>query len=359
MQLQNRLQDAEASLQRLVTDLFLHNKEENAHDVLHYLEHEYIQFMQQVKEMCHQVWAKFDLLSMGLGVMCIIVNIILNIFVLSSVQGLSTDTWSGSVVMAVAVSCVFLVYSIVQSVYLEGTSVGILGFILGIFDVATLGFIIQMTRSNKCDQEKRISPASFQQKISLQNIVLTIIVLINLLCYFSNSFVVFEDDISLFSAQTLIWFICAKAVFSIFKDSKHLKESVKGKSRSGKPQEIGGAFLYSVLPILALTIACSFCVRLSKIFRSQREEQLTLDQWNDSLSTRETVDPSNNKNLEFFVSAACLVLLVYLPRRWLADSGNLNGVSGPVVCARYLLPAAAVCTIAHWALQVCTNSHYM
>ncbi|WAR00712.1 PIGO-like protein [Mya arenaria] len=352
MVLQAKLREAEAKLQRLVTDLFIHNVDNNAHEMLHYLEQEYIQYMHQVREMCRDVWAKFDNASMGLGIIFLVVTVVVNIYIISVVQHLSEDKWPGPTVIVISVSVVFLIFCVLQSFYLESSSVSILGFILGFFDIIALGIIIHVTRTNKDQNETSGSATSINTWISVDNIVSVTLVLINLLSYFSNSFVVFEDSISQFCFQSIVWYLCAKTVVNILKENRHLKDLSKPRTKSVKHQDIRKIVTKSVVPVMLLTATCSYFVRLSANFRNQREEQLTSEPLqNASISGEGNVVGNENRNMQFFLCSACFGLVVYLPQKWLKESGNLNGVSGTVLCARYLVPMAAVSTVLYWALQ--------
>ncbi|XP_052279184.1 GPI ethanolamine phosphate transferase 3-like isoform X2 [Dreissena polymorpha] len=347
--LQAKLTTAENRLQRLVTDMFIHNKEENAHEVLHDLEKEYRNFMFQMKEICREIWAKFDHGSMGFGIMFLIVAVAVNIYILCVVQDFSQDKWDGSIIIVLAVSIVFLVFSLLQ-VYLESSSVQILGFMLGLFDLVALAIIVQVTTSNRTERKPLQKTKYSNTWITLDTFVSTIVIALSILAYFSNSFVVFEDDLSLFCSQTMVWYICAKIVFCILKD-KAFKESNKSKLKGSKPTDIRKVLVSSLLPVVVTTTACSLCIRLSANYRQKREEQLTLDLLNKDSQSEESTSMAESKNVQFFVSTAMLVLTFYLPRKWLKESGNLNGVNFTVLCARYLVPLAAVSTMFYWALH--------
>ncbi|XP_053403963.1 GPI ethanolamine phosphate transferase 3-like [Mercenaria mercenaria] len=108
----------------------------------------------------------------------------------------------------------------------------------------------------------------------------------------------------------------------------------------------------SVILVLMLTFACSVCVRLSANFRTKREEQMTEEE--AAGETGET-NLDTNKNMTYFLSVACLLVSIYLPRKWLAESGNLNSASFSTLCARYLMPVAAFATVLFWAMQHLPN----
>jgi phosphatidylinositol glycan class O len=354
-----RLRNAEVQLQTLVTNMFTNSNEENVHEKLHYLEKEYKEYMQEVKKLCKEVWAKFDMTSIVLGLLILGVTLLVNIYLLYLASSLSEDRDNGTMIIVIILSLVFIVFSLVQSFYLNDGAVNIMVYILGLFDFVALGMIILITRSNLLRSEKTPSDSSVSfllkigkaLKTSIDNSVIGIIILITCLSYFSNSFVVFEDDVCLFLTQTCILFFYSKVILKLSKETKFTKDHSKTKSKSLK-LDIKRFTSQSVMLVTILSIACSWCVRFSVNIRTKREEQMT-----EAEAAGETTDTNfeANKNVTYFFSVACLLVSIYLPRKWLTESGNLNSASFSTLCARYLMPVAAVATVLYWAMQHLPN----
>lgn len=350
MLLQSRLNNAEKALQTLVTNMFVHSDVTGAHETLHSLEKEYINYMEDVKQLCKDVWARFDLISIALGFLLFAISLLVNGYIFQVIDSLSEGKWVGSVMIVLGVSCVFLVISVLYAFYIETKSFSIMTLILGALDIVALLIILHVTMSNK-DESPQASANSQSTKSHLSKLVPYILLLVTFLCYFSNSFVVFEDSVTLFLAQTAIICFSVKAIYKTFKENKNIRDLVKSKTKGSKSPEIKKLQAQSVLQIVFLATTCCMCLKLSANFRSQREEQMSEDP-----SASEDGAQSNalagNKNIKFFFEAGCILLIVYLPRKFLTESGNLNGVTGSVLCARYLIPAGAVVTVLYWALQV-------
>lgn len=356
--LSERLRNAETQLQTLVTNMFTHNNADNAHERLHYLENEYKEYMEQVRQLCKEVWAKFDMTSMVLGILVLTVTLLVNIYLWLVSTSLYIEKDNGIMIIVLILSFVFVIFSIFQSFYLDDGAVSIMAFLLGVFDFVALGIIILIARNSiqKLENKSSETPAaaSVLQRISrscngksLDNILLVIIVLATTLTYFSNSFVVFEDDVVLYLTQTCIWFFCLKTISRILKDSRVSKEHSRNKTKSVRGDSKKTTSL-SVTFILMLTLACSLSARLSSNYRTKREEQMSEEE-----TARGTTEenPYTNKNVSYFFSAACLLVSIYLPRKWLAENGNLNSSTFATLSARYLMPLAGVVTVLYWAMQ--------
>lgn len=351
MLLQSRLNNAEKTLQTLVTNMFVHNDVTGVHETLHSLEKEYASYMEDVKQLCKDVWARFDMISIVLGFLLFAISLLVNGYIFQVIDSLSESKWAGSVMIVLGVSCVFLVISVLYAFYIETKSFSIMTLILGAVDVVALLIILHVTMSNK-DESPQASANSQSAKSHLSKLVPYILLLVTFLCYFSNSFVVFEDSVTLFLAQTAIICFSVKAIYKTFKENKNVRDLVKSKTKGAKSPEIKKLQTQSVLPIVFLATTCCMCLRLSANFRSQREEQLSEDPSANEEGSLQSNALAGNKNVKFFLEAGCILLIVYLPRKFLTESGNLNGVTGSVLCARYLMPVGAVITVLYWALQV-------
>ena len=352
--LQDDLSDAESQLQHLVTDLFIHGHADDAHGKLHQLLNKYLQFTEEAREMCKDVWAKFDLTSISLGILVLLVSLGVNVFLLKSSDIIQDGKTSVTVMLCAGIAAVFVVYSGVQTFYLEGKLLSLMAFVLGLIDViAVLIIIVKINVKTKSstseeitDQSKTKHSFSYVPFLKLFGVIAMVG---SFLSFFSNSYVVYEDRISTYFAQTLIWlfFACCAQHILVQNYTKERKSKVLTSSR-----DIMKSLTQPVMIVFYLTVCCSTCLRISANFRACREEQIncTLSSFLQPLSSLgKTVE--GNKNIRYFTSAVCLVALVYMLRRWLKHFGNLNGTSLPVVCARYLILVAVICCIFHWAVE--------
>lgn len=355
--LNERLRNAEMQLQTLVTNMFTNNNADNVHERLHYLENEYKEYMNQVRQLCKEVWAKFDMTSMVLGILVLIVTMLVNIYLLLMSSSLYINKDNGTVVIVLILSLVFVIFSIFQSYYLDDGAVSIMAYLLGIFDFIALGIIILIARNSTRLPEENSTESSanvsFLLRISkcvksqsFDNSLMVTLLLVSISTYFSNSFVVFEDDVVLFLTQTCIWFFFVKIISRVLKDGKLTKDHSKKYKLVRTDAKKHTSQLATL--VLVLTVACSLCVRMSSNYRTKREEQLSQDEAEEEI----TENSSNiNKNVSYFFCVACFLVSVYLPRKWLSENGNLNSATFATLCARYLVPVASFAMILYWALQ--------
>ena len=356
--LQENLRDSEQQLQHLVTELFIHGHADNAYQKLHDLKEKYLVYTRNVREMCNDVWAKFDLMSISLGILVIIVSLIANLFALMSCPLLS-DGHGNISALVMVMAAVFVVYAGLQTFYMEGKFTSLMGYVLGLIDVVTMFIIIKKMKVNK-DKTNSANSDSDKERFSylpLLQIFAIISVTSSFLSFFSNSYVVHEDKIAMFFAQTLIWIFgicCIQHILSEnmlnTTDSKHQKQR-KSKG-SNTNYDIRKSLTQPVMVVLGITMFCSISLRVGTNFRACREEQIncTLSSYLQPLSSLgNTIEGS--KNIRYFFSAGCLILVLYLIRSWLRYHGNLNGNSFPVICVKYLLPISVISCIFHWAIQ--------
>ena len=347
--LQAQLDHTEKSLQGLITDMFTHNKVNTAHETLHRLEREYKLYMDDVKNMCKDIWAKFDFVSMALGFFLFAMSILVNVYVFYMIGTLGEDKWLGSGIIVFGLSLVYSLICVLNSFFMEIKSLSFMAIIFGAVIVVALIIIIQLTRSNSEESQNRKTISEFKTSL-LSKSLPYLVIAISCMCYFSNSFVVFEDSIIVFCSQTLVMYFCARVIYTAIKENTSVRDLTKSKLKNAKTPETRKMPVQTFVPFVLLALLCCLFIRLSANYRTQREEQQSEEVPVEDESTYKTI--TSNRNVQFFISAACVVLSVYCPRKWLASSGNLNGVTGTVLCMRYLIPAGAVTSVLYWALQV-------
>lgn len=347
--LQRDLGGLEQELQNLVTQMFIHGHANNAHGILHSLLKRYLKYTKEAREMCRDVWAKFDLTSISLGILVIVVSLIINMFLLKFSYILHDRKGSSHVFLCIVIAVVFVLYSGIQTFYIEVKLLSFMAFVLGLVDVIALVIIVKkMKVTYHIGSAEQIK----EDKISYVGVVkvsCVIAVVASFLSFFSNSYVVYEDRAAVYFAQTMIWMFCFSCIQHILIQKQPRERKSKAHHTS---YDIMKSLTQPLMIVLYLTAFCSTCLRISTNFRACREEQIncTLSSFLQPLSSLgKTVEGS--KNIRYFTSSACLIILLYLIRRWLRHFGNLNGNSFTIACSRYLLPVAVICCIFHWAIE--------
>ena len=341
LRLKEELWDTEQQLSNLVTEMFIKGDAENAHGKLHSYADTYMRFTQEVRSMCQDVWAKFDLTTISLGINVLLVTLALNIYMLLvSVSHDSKDDTGFYICMVM--TAVFIIYSAIQTFFMDGQLTHILAFILGGINLFILAIAIKRKLYSEDKHQSNTLRVSFPQMFAL------VVIIISALVFFSNSFVVYEDRISAFLAQSSITVFC---VYSIMYSLKKRPAKIQKSKTLDSHFDIMKSLTQPVMLVIYLFFVCSTCLRVSASFRACREEQIncTTSYFLQPLSSLgNTVEGS--KNFRYFSSAACLILLMLLVKGWLKHFGNLNGNSFPVLFARYFLPVSVVCAILNWAV---------
>ncbi|OWF39015.1 GPI ethanolamine phosphate transferase 3-like [Mizuhopecten yessoensis] len=351
-ELDNMLENAERNLQGLVTSMVKSGENQHMVRQLEELKQVYDSYISQVKAICQGIWAKFDLVSISIGIMSLLLTVLINVYFVQLSFWKKFEVPS-TVIVVILFCMVYIVYAVFHCFFVGETISSFMVFLLGFVNIVAL-IIINVKFSPK--RPKLISDLMINQKKDSGFPLVTctcnaIVCLICFISFFSNSFVVHEDAILLFLAQSLIVIYCVKVISQTFKKHDTSPNDPKPKHKKQKPFDFMLILTHPAMLTIAMTTGLCLCLRLSMNFKACREEQHTCEL---SLFLRPlsglTDSLEHLRNLRYFFSVGCLALTVFLTRRLLFHFGNLNGMSGSVQCVRYLLPLCACCCSLHWAL---------
>ncbi|KAH9514496.1 hypothetical protein Btru_025446 [Bulinus truncatus] len=304
----------------------------------HSIESAYKQFIREIRQICEHVWAKFDLSLMLVGILTIAVGVTQSLYFLV--------TWTNDEVILPGYA-LFL---------LGGSAVHLLCLALHLFIFPSTVPLMPVTTAVlliilNCCSSSFISKLLSKTYLTFENVTSTILLLINCGLYFSNSFVVYEDEISLFLLQTLV---SVYSVSNILLKVPQCKGNMKAEStRYSKKSKSSFDILQVILhPKMVCFLTCLTCfslLRISSVFIPCREEQIScIDSvFHQPLASLERA----TKNKRYIFSVISLIVLVYGSKQWLRHFGNLNGTSPGVVSIQYGPPLAALFICLHWALQ--------
>ncbi|KAK6179351.1 hypothetical protein SNE40_011734 [Patella caerulea] len=347
-ELENLFEHAESDLQKLLTAMVTDGETGSVLTKMIKLRDHYEKYIEGSREMCQKIWAKFDLVSISLGLIVMFLSILINLyFYLAHKNEESISPISVSVMIA---SSVIVGYAFLQAFYIGDFMNPFMVYLFSLVLIVTFLILIKKNINLK-EKSKGDRQATFKLP-SFDNIIATFILFCYTAGYFSNSFVVFEDTVTLFFAQSLIWLYGIKTYLSNNRNTKDQKfETTFGRHKKQK-FDIFEKLSHSNFIILYVLLTCSLLFRLLTNFRVCREEQMPC---NETMFvqplTNFTQEESGLKNVRYFVSTACLGMFVYMSRVWMKHYGNLNGDTATVLCAKYLLPFATVCVGLHWAIQ--------
>lgn len=286
----------------------------------------YENYLSEVKTMCRNVWAQFDLKSMFLGgfLYCsaLLVNILLvfNGHHLTDLSPLSSRFLKASLCLMVFVTTLYL------NVLNEAVSCLVV--------VVAVGYVFRTMKLNELRIHFSKCKASFLDYAALLSC------LVYFLSLFSNSYVVYEDAVTGFLFQTLVILLCVAIIVNVF------KKAVNPESKHGRHTKVELSFLLIVLFQM-------FCVlvgvRLSQLFHACREEQWTCEtsMFLQPLSAF-SKSSSVSVNFRLLFSMFGVAATIYGTYRWMRYCGNLNGNAIAVVMMSYVIPFSGVMLAFYW-----------
>ncbi|ESP00665.1 hypothetical protein LOTGIDRAFT_186398, partial [Lottia gigantea] len=348
-ELEALIEHAEGDLQQLLTAMVTEGESDNVYNRLNILKDHYETFIQEARNMCQKIWAKFDLVAISLGLIVVFLCILINVYFYLAHQ--NEEDLSPISLAAIFASTVVILYAFLQAFYIGDFINPFMVYLFSGVMIVTFSIMIKKNLSvwkrSKRDKNTLNLP-------SFENFFATCLMFVYAFGYFSNSYVVFEDSVTAFLSVSLIWLFGIKAIIvnnNITKESKNdlsIRQVVK--NRKQKFDILEKVTQPNSIIILVLLI-CSTMFRLLSNFTVCREEQMPC---NDTIFLQPlanfTQEEFKLKNLRYFFSIGCLAAFVYLSRKWMKHFGNLNGESPVVMCAKYLIPFAATCVGLHWAV---------
>lgn len=345
-ELQDLLDRTEKDLQSLVTLMVKDGASSHITENLIHLRQNYLYYIQEVGKICKGIWAKFDMMSISIGILTLILAISTNIYYLE----VSKDTDIPSSVIIIVLYCLlYLTFALFQSFIAGESLTAFMVYILagvGIVMVWVMIYNLSKSSENKAKES--------HLNLEISNICSWMTILLYFVSFFSNSFVVYEDTSILFLTQTLLWVYCFKCVGAAVPKSETAQCEQKSKRHKvlNKTYDIMRSLTHPVCLSVSLTFIICVLLRISSNFRACREEQ-----WTCSLSlflyplTSLPEEYASYRNMRYFFSVGCVICFVLVIRRYFRHSGNLQGQSPGILCVKYIYFFCGVAIALHWSLQ--------
>ena len=285
-------------------------------------------FLAEARAMCQAVWVDFNLLSMGCGLNLLFLHTsVLTILVLKPPTRLLSHLISPSLLLTLLLTLLVGAFIGFTISLLTGASSHLVVPGTAVFlSVVTQGIsLLWKLRQSLVDMVHGLVAAA-----TLQACFLSLIFLAVLVTQFSNSYVVL--------APAVLAFLTTSLLASYLLRFRH------------HPSPL--------LPCLAI-LATMGLLRLSSIYVRCREEQGPLCPQTDfhkPLSTLPTETGQAYRNWRYFFTLLSLGLTCAALNRLLVGGGNLNGISFPVLVARYFPWFVSFLVAGYWALQAFPTS---
>ena len=339
------LKKSEAELQSVITSV----ASGSGSDVLprlFVLRDQYQNYLLQVRSMCQEIWAKFDLTSISLGLIIILNSVLLNVVIAVCWTG-EGEELPGYFPFMIGGMVLQVVYYVVHVMVFPPTVPPIMGFVLGLVVIYALAVVLmkQATEVWKKSKGSMLDPGFASGVMAMY-----------FAAFFSNSFVVYEDAFTHFLSQSLLWFIAVKVVLKCSGSPSHTSRDMASrlsrKSKHSSFVDILERITQPVVITFVVVVMGSLLLRFSAHFRACREEQ-----WDCELSSflqplsSFAEDGTGYKNQRYFFSVATLFVTCWLARRWMQYYGNLNGDGLVVLCTKFIPPVGAIACALYWAIQ--------
>jgi len=282
-------------------------------------------YLQTARRMCQDIWAKFDMTMMLVGILHTLFSLLfraaINLGVISKES------------LAVNFCQVMMTLLSLQLGYLAVSWIYCL-------IIMTFSFLLAIIY---CSSLKKP-----QYQLTFIDIACVLIILLQFFSSFSNSMIVHDDTATMFLAQSTVWLLSVKLV----------NRSNDG-SRSDKLRTPRYPFLKSYLKeCLPMAVVLSVIVSIARMFAACREEQ------NDcepplALTALSALKPEESfyKNIRFWcMSVPAVAIICAFTHIVLKVRGNLNGTASIVLMAFYVLPAVAAMLGLHWAVSAAPAS---
>jgi phosphatidylinositol glycan class O len=311
------------------------------------LQDQYLGYFQGAKAMCRSVWAKFDLVSMTLGILALFSSTVpvLFLLILSNRESPSKLQWSATMWLSVligalcgSISGIPLHFFLARKPSEPLTIFSCFGSALG----SVIGFVYcQYQCLSLTSYISIFSKPSLDWLPSLDNMFATLILLTQCIGLLSNSFVLYEDGcISFLLVSLYIIYFSSKASRSIIFTSKGSKTTTKATN-----------WKYIVILCLSAMMA-GVCCRTGTYFQDCVEQKVGCER-SSFLLPLSAAEPfiGSLKSSRYILSCSCVALVPATLWLFFKQQGLLENFSPFHLCVSYGMPAMVVCVSVYWALQ--------
>lgn len=322
------------------------NQPPSSQQHLTYVADKYVEYMKEVKRMCNRVWAKFDDFPIFLGAGFLLFSVATLPLVLLDINRAVSSlyrSFSLGFGTGLPLSGILVFYTGVDYT----TAIGLLELLVNVLLVTlTLINIIFLWQFGKGIAIKSLKTllSGGQWLFPSGDIFLCALALVIAALYavsmLSNSFVLYEADMSAFFIQTLVFGFAVKA----------LGEELAGNGSSRGRGSL--SLLKTVFPHASLAV----CVRISKLFYACRDLQiqdgcesttflLAMTSASDFLGSTGALRFAASSSVVFLVPTGLVILL--------KDSRYRKFLSWHLVMVyKFGLPLSSACVVVHWTLQL-------
>ena len=341
-------------INKTITLSELSNIEENIQE-LNYLHLSFQNVLLNVKSICRSIWAKFDIISMSLG-LSLMLLISLAVCLSPMIIIPTSVTEPGRFTSLVYI--VGFSFSITGICYLAipFEDVDMSSFV--VFAAASFSFslwLLSCGSSTLLFIHQHISTNKFKQLFVKQYFYIACLVLY-LSSLFSNSYIVHEDTSMLFLCQSLIIFNLLHGFLSM---ATELKSDANKTNKSRNFSFLRTKVLQRItsnymLQTYLYTLVTTVCIRLTRYFWFCRETQLkcNISPYSLPLVSLQSEFTEGYAHERLFVAFSSIIAMTLATYFYLKQRGNLKGGTSSVFVVKLVAVVSIILLILHWSLQL-------
>jgi len=346
----------EDNLNNLISIDWVNNKgvsvddiEESILELIH-LQNSFQDFLQNIKLICRSIWAKFDLVSMSMGLSLML--FIASISIISPFM-MNEKNFEQQGGVSSLVSIVGFIFCIIGLIYLAlpFEDVQMSSFI--VFIAASFSFSLWLLSSGVSIVIKPYQQISTILKTVHVSCVVPLCFLISLFTLFSNSYIIHEDTVTLYLCETFILLNLGYHFLSMLKEHKMNFTQAKGYTNL-KSKLLMYLTSYDVLTTLFLTIISMLCLRWAKVFWFCREMQLKCSLSTYALPLAFLLSEFNEQygTERVLLAVTSLIAITVLLYWYIKSNGGLVGQSISIITIKYFTILSTTIISIHWIFQL-------
>ncbi|KAL1110552.1 hypothetical protein AAG570_008080 [Ranatra chinensis] len=285
------------------------------------------EYLKMLREICENVWVRFDSISMSRGLVLLFLNIALALIFVDGMPSKcfqdiikSNFMWYGfmSIILSVLVTYLLFIFDFISN------------FELSLYFITNTASLVVFSITISLNWVEIANHWHLQGKTSAwSNIIFRVIVLFSSFGLFSNSYVVEESSVVSYMYLTSLWISVLMMRSQITK----------------KINKFGSLWTYNQYSVrrivIVLAIILSILIRISWFYWQCREEQ----------SSKCIFDKNKFDYSLSLLSTVVFAVFITISRNILKNFGNLVGFSPPVFISRYLPTVCVVCSGCYWILH--------
>ena len=317
----------------------------------------YVEYMRDVKTMCHNVWAKFDNFYINQGIILFTLTVITTFLTLYDTNLSLTCLWRNLRVAIALGMPLSLISLIVSPLPLEMGVSSIVDVILALsFYPLTIFLVIHSLRLSYHLYQLLIGKSITAQIFSPLNqlsftYIFSIIVAVGCsVSLLTNSFILYEGDMTVFFIQSILICFIVQRVQCVSEQCAVVPSSISEcKEGTQRPKGHFAAYLKTSWPLLLAMVL----VRLSKLFHACRDLQVGCEPTSFVQPFHGAVEILGNlAGIRLFVSCLGVVCIPLALATFVRYSGKSHRLSRCLLLCIYAgLPLSSLCVSSFWIFQ--------